>query len=175
MISNRGLSLAQLNAALPATAIAANTLHIGMFKGTQPSADLALQSNWGVGWNVMTTLLGLTQDNFLGSIAIEAITPVVNPSSRTITLPLGGSSRTLVGVADGTPTYFVVRIVAAAGAAATASWANFALTSSTGTLLAGPLIIGTVGAEGSDAELQFIGGTIKTGQAYRFLDLSFQV
>ncbi|QYW05443.1 hypothetical protein pEaSNUABM25_00087 [Erwinia phage pEa_SNUABM_25] len=176
MISNRGLSLAQLNSVFPATAIAANTLHIGLFKGTKPQMKNLMALSLTSGWNVLgITGLGLSQANFLGSIAIDNLTPSVNPSSRTISLPLAGSSRTLVGVADGTPTYFVARIVAAAGAAAVASWANFMLTSSPGTLLAGPVLIGTVGAEGSDAELQFIGGTIKTSQAYRFLDLSFQV
>ncbi|QZE59994.1 hypothetical protein pEaSNUABM35_00077 [Erwinia phage pEa_SNUABM_35] len=175
MISNKGASLAAINAGFPATAIAANTLHIALFKGTKPDFNQIFTLLHGAGWNVKAvTALGLTQANFLGSIAFAAMTPIVNPSARTLTLPFGGNAATLTGVADGTPTYYVARIVAAAGAGV-ASWANFVLSASTSTLLAGPAWMGTVGGQGSDAELQFIGGTIKTGQAYRFLDMTFQL
>lgn len=175
MISNKGASLAAINGGFPATAIAANTLHIALFKGPKPDFNQIFSQLPGSGWNLKAVIaLGLTQANFLGSIAFAAMTPVVNVGPRTVTLPFAGNAATLTGVADGTPTYYVARIVATAGAA-TASWANFVLSSSTGTLLAGPAWMGTVGDQGSDAELQFIGGTIKTGQAYRFLDLTIQL
>ena len=175
MINNKAASLAAINGAFPAAAIPANTFHIGLFKGPKPDFNQIFSQLPGGGWNLKAvTALGLTQANFLGSIAFAAMTPVVNPSARTVTLPFGGNASTLVGVADGTPTYYVARIVGS-GAPGIASWANFILSSSTGTLLAGPAWMGTVGDQGSDAELQFIGGTIKTGQAYRFLDMTFQL
>ena len=174
MISNKGASLAAINGGFPATALAANTLHIALFKGPKPDFNQIFSQLPGSGWNAKSvSALGLTQANFLGSIAFAAMTPVVNVGARTVTLPFGGNSSIFLGVADGTPTYYVARIVT--GSAGVASWANFVLSAATGTLLAGPAWMGTVGDQGSDAELQFIGGTIKTGQAYRFLDMTFQL
>lgn len=174
MISNKAVSLAQTNGALPATALALNTLHIGLFKGTMPkmSKIFDAQAPGAAGsllnWSTCCTQLGLLQADFLGSMACSAITPVVNPSSRTVTLPFGGVASVLTGVADGTPTFYVARQCPANAAA---TWAGFNYSA----FITGPFWIGTVGAQGSDAELQFIGGQIKTGQAYRFLDLTIQL
>lgn len=174
MISNKGLSLAQMNGAFPATAIAANTLHIGLFKGTAPKISKALDvMTWGgvgslLNWSNVAANLGLVQADFLGSMVCSAITPVVNAQARTITIPFGGIASTLTGVVDGTPTFYVARICQANAAA---GWGGFNYSS----YITGPFWIGSVGAEGSDAELQFIGGQIKTGQAYRFLDLTIQL
>ncbi|QZE57293.1 hypothetical protein MPK71_gp084 [Erwinia phage pEa_SNUABM_1] len=174
MISNKGLSLAQMNAAFPATAIVANGLHIGLFKGTAPKISKALDLmgpgtvNSLLNWSTIVTNLGLTSADFLGVLASAAITPIVNVNARTVTLPLAGQASTLTGIADGTPTFYVARILPAN---ASNNWAGFNYSAS----LTGPFWIGSVGAQGSDAELQFIGGTIKTGQAYRFLDLTIQL
>ncbi|QZE56619.1 hypothetical protein pEaSNUABM40_00083 [Erwinia phage pEa_SNUABM_40] len=174
MISNKGISLAQMNAAFPATALAANTLHIALFKGTAPKISKALDLmapgavNSLLTWSTVAANLGLTSTDFLGVLASAAITPVVNVTARTVTLPLSGQAATLVGAADGTPTFYVARILPAN---ASNNWAGFSYSAS----LTGPFWIGSVGAQGSDAELQFIGGTIKTGQAYRFLDLTIQL
>lgn len=174
MISNKGLSLALMNAAFPATAIAANTLHIGLFKGTMPKISKALDvMTWGgvgslLNWSNVAANLGLVQADFLGSMVCSAITPIVNVQARTVTIPFGGVASTLAGVADGTPTFYVARICPANAAT---GWGGFNYSAS----ISGPFWIGSVGAEGSDAELQFIGGQIKTGQAYRFLDLTIQL
>lgn len=174
MISNKGLSLAQMNGVFPATAIAANTLHIAIFKGTAPKISKALDvMAWGgvgslLNWSNVAANLGLVQADFLGSMVCSAITPIVNSQARTVTIPFGGVASTLTGVVDGTPTFYVARICPAN---ATVGWAGFNYSAN----IAGPFWIGSVGAEGSDAELQFIGGQIKTGQAYRFLDLTIQL
>lgn len=174
MISNKGLSLAQMNAAFPATALAANTLHIALFKGTAPKISKALDLsapgavNSLLNWNTVCANLGLTSADFLGDFVSGAITPVVNVNARTVTLPLSGQAATLVGISDGTPTFYVARILPANGAN---NWAGFSASSS----ITGPFWIGSVGDQGSDAELQFIGGQIKIGQAYRFLDLTIQL
>lgn len=174
MISNKGLSLALMNAAFPATAIAANTLHIGLFKGTMPKISKALDvMTWGgvgslLNWSNVASNLGLTSADFLGVLASAAITPIVNVNARTVTLPLAGQAATLTGIADGTPTFYVARICPAN---ASNNWTGFSYNAN----ISGPFWIGSVGAEGSDAELQFIGGQIKTGQAYRFLDLTIQL
>lgn len=174
MISNKGVSLGQMNAVFPATALAANTLHIAVFKGTAPKISKALDLlppgavNSLLNWNTVVANLGLLQTDFLGSMVCAAITPIVNVQSRTVTLPLAGQAATLSGIADGTPTFYVARILPAN---ATTGWAGFVYSAN----LTGPFWIGSVGAQGSDAELQFIGGQIKTGQAYRFLDLTIQL
>lgn len=174
MISNKGLSLAQMNSAFPASTISNGLLHIALFKGTAPKISKALDvMAWGgvgslLNWSTVASNLGLLQENYLGDMACTAITPIVNVSARTVTLPLGGLSSTLTGEADGTPTYYVARIITSN---TVASWGGFTYSAS----IAGPFWIGSVGAEGSDAELQFIGGQIKTGQAYRFLDLTIQL
>lgn len=174
MISNKAVSMAQMNAAFPATAIVANSLHIGLFKGTAPKISKALDVlppgsvNSLLNWNTVCANLGLVSADFLGVLASAAITPVVNVQARTVTLPLAGQAATLTGVADGTPTFYVARILPAN---ASNNWAGFAYSA----MLTGPFWIGSVGAQGSDAELQFIGGQIKTGQAYRFLDLTIQL
>lgn len=174
MINNKGVSLAQLNASFPTTAIAANTLHIALFKGTQPKLSKAYDAlavgatNAIYNWQAVCTALGLVQTDMLGNMACSALTPVVNATSRTLTLPFGGIASTLTGVADGTPTFYVARLCAANTAA---TWAGFNNSAN----ITGPFWIGSVGSDGSDAELQFIGGKIKTGQAYRFLDLTIQL
>jgi len=174
MISNKGLSLAQMNAAFPASTLAANTLHIGLFKGTAPKISKALDAmgpnavNSLLNWGFVCNNLGLSSSDCLGVLASAAITPIVNVGTRTVTLPLAGQASTLVGVADGTPTFYVARICPAN---ATNNWIGFANSA----YISGPFWIGSVGDQGSDAELQFIGGTIKTGQAYRFLDLTIQL
>lgn len=174
MISNKGLSLAQMNAAFPTSQISNGLLHIALFKGTAPkiSKALDLMPHGGVGsvlnWASVVSNLGLLQTNYLGDMACPPMTPIVNAAARTVTLPLGGLSSTLIGEADGAPTFYVARSITSN---TVASWAGFTYNAA----IAGPFWIGTVGAQGSDAELQFIGGTIKTGQAYRFLDLTIQL
>lgn len=174
MISNKGLSLAQMAGAFPASQISYGLLHIALFKGTAPKISKALDvMAWGgvgnvLNWSTVTANLGLVQANYLGDMACPTITPIVNVNARTVTLPFGGLSSTLIGEADGVPTYYVARIITSN---TVASWGGFNYSAS----IAGPFWIGSVGAEGSDAELQFIGGQIKTGQAYRFLDLTIQL
>ncbi|QZE58642.1 hypothetical protein pEaSNUABM28_00085 [Erwinia phage pEa_SNUABM_28] len=171
MINNKAASLVALGAAFPASAIAVNTLHIGLFKGTRPQLSKALDLIAGtasLNFQTILTTLGAVQADFLGSVACSAMTPQPNALARTLTLPLGGMASTLTGAADGTPTYYIARICPAN---ATATWAGFNYSSG----ITGPVWLGTVGAQGSDAELQFIGGQIKSGQAYRFLDLTLQL
>ncbi|AWY08360.1 hypothetical protein HOT49_gp083 [Erwinia phage vB_EamM_Alexandra] len=171
MISNKGASLSAMNAAFPATAIAVNTLHIGLFKGTRPDLNKIfniMAASPALNFQTVLTTLGVLQADYLGSVACSAMTPIVNVGARTVTLPFGGMVSTLTGVADGTPTYYIARICPAN---TLATWVGFNYSAA----LAGPVWIGTVGAEGSDAELQFIGGQIKTGQAYRFLDQTIQL
>lgn len=171
MISNKGVSIAQAAAAFSRTAIALNTLHIGLFKGEQQPMqrlfDNSAPSNIYT-WTNIATQLGLVQSNFLGSISCPALTPIFNPTARTLTLPLAPIAANLVGRADGVPTYYVARI-GTANAANT--WAGF---NAAGTIT-GALWTGTVGDEDSDAELRFVSGEIKLDQAYRFLDLSIQI
>lgn len=173
MINNKGVSLNLISSSFPAQSIVANTLHIALFKGTQPKLapvfdNLSGGSSMTLNWAACCTALGLTSANFMGDVAVPAITPVVNASSRTLTLPLAGVAANLTAAADGKPTFYVARICPANSAS---TWAAFNANAG----ISGPFWIGSVGPEGSDAELQFIGGTLKTGQAYRFLDLTFQL
>lgn len=174
MISNKGLSLAQMNAAFPATAIAANSLHVALFKGAMPKISKALDAlapgsvNSLLNFNNITVQLGLLPADFLGSMICPAVTPVVNAQARTVTIPFGGLASTLTPTAAGTPTFFVARVCPPN---TTTGFTGF----SPAAFLTGPFWIGTVGAQGSDAELQFIGGTLEQGKAYRFLDLTIQL
>lgn len=172
MNTNRATSLSQVNSMM-SKAIGLNTCHIGIFKGTKPNLNAICDgANAGptalVTWPNAVSALGLTQANFLGCIVLPAMTPVVNPTARTATFPLSGVATNLTVLADGTPTYFVIRQLPTAQSN---NWAGF---SAAGTPVM--VIMGTVGVEGSDAELQFTGtGNMKTGEVYRFLDLTFQL
>lgn len=173
MISNKGTSLVEING-LFASAIPLNTMHIGLFKGAVPRLEDALVVTPGTPNSTLISLataftnMGIVQANYLGSIVCPAITPVINVDARTVTLPLSTLSQSVLGLAGGTPTYFVLRQCSVAAAAQT--WAGF---NSTGYI--NNLIIGTVGTDSSDAELRFIGGNIVAGQTYRLLDLNFQL
>lgn len=174
MISNKGLSLSQMNASFPAAAIAANVLHVALFKGTMPKLSKALDAlppgavNSLLNFNNVTVQLGLSQNDFLGSMLCSAFTPVVNVNARTVTIPFGGMASILTGAASGTPTFYMARLCPAN---TTIGFTGFSPAAN----ITGPFWIGSVGAQGSDAELQFIGGTIAQGQAYRFLDLTIQL
>lgn len=173
MISNKGTSLVEING-LFASAIPLNTMHIGLFKGSVPRMEDALVSTPGTPNSTLISLvtaftnMGIVQANYLGSIVCPAMTPVINVDARTVTLPLSALSQSVLGLAVGTPTYFVLRQCSVASGAQ--SWAGFNAAG-----YVNNLIIGTVGTDSSDAELRFIGGNIVAGQTYRLLDLNFQL
>ena len=171
MISNKGCSQSQVAAEFPASAIVAGQAHIGVFKGTMPNLDKLFDivlASPQINMQSAVNIVGISQQDFLGSMVLPAMTPVVNVQSRTITLPLSGSANMLNVIADGTPTWFMYRKLSSANT--TNTWAGFNLNA-----IINGAMVGTVGPEGSDAELQYTGDALVTGQAYRVLDLTFQL
>lgn len=174
MKSNKMDSQAQLfNSLSPGPA--ANTLHIGLFQGEQPALS-RLTQGWGnlaaIPWASACTSLGLLSDNFLGSRTFPAMTLAVSNTSRLCTLPFASQAGGLVPVKAGIPTFFVMRVSVATTAT---TWAGFSHSASPSNMLTGPVIIGSVGLEGSNAELQINNLNLLTGQSYALLDLTFQL
>lgn len=173
MISNKAASLAQMNGAFNGT-IANGLLHISLFKGVMPSMDKVFDNMYPVAvdgllnWRTCCTQLGLVQADHLGDVTFPTMNISVNANSRTVTLPLYATGAQLVGAVSGTPTFYVARII---GVGTVAAWLGFNYNAN----ITGAFWIGTVGPEGSDAELQFIGGEIEAGQKYTFRDLMLQL
>lgn len=173
MITNKATSQAQINSMLPATAIAANMIHIGLFKGSKPDLGLVMNGIPGAAgtvasWATMVTALGLTSANFLGDVILPAFTPRVEVDARTVTIPMTTLVANFTAATTDIPTFFVLRQLAVASTDAT-----FAGFSTAGTALL--TMIGTVSNADEGGELQFIGPSIVSGQVYRFLDLSIQL
>lgn len=171
MISNKGCSQAQVAAEFPASVIGAGHAHIGVFKGTMPDLNKLFDivaSSPSVSMLSAVSILGIDKSDFLGSMVLPTMTPIVNVNSRTITLPLSGSANMLNVIADGTPTWFMYRRLLLSYDKN--EWVGFTLNSS----ILGAMI-GTIGPEGSGEELQYTGGALVAGQAYRVLDLTFQL
>lgn len=147
---------------------------IGLFTGAMPSLNSLppnINQNGQLGIAQMLTDLGVLQAQFLGNINFtNAATrkPVVTHDvvARKIGVSFSNITTDLLGIAVGTPTFFIALGTSTASTDAS-SWAAFI----SGTY-AYSVIIGTVGDEDSNAEMKLVGGKIVAGQGYRFTDLA---
>lgn len=173
MIINKASSQAQIQSMLPATAIAANTMHIALFKGSKPDLGLALNGVPGASgsvasWATIVAALGLTSANFLGNMILPAFTPRVEVGTRTVTIPMTTLVANFTAPTTDVPTFFVLRQLSVASTDST-----FAGFSAAGNALL--TMIGTVSNVDEGGELQFIGPSLVQGQVYRFFDLAIQL
>lgn len=147
---------------------------IGLFTGAMPSLSSLppnINQNGSISVAQLLTDLGVVQAQFLGNINFTtAVTrkPVVTHDAvaRKIGVSFSNITTDLLGIAVGTPTFFIAISTASVGTDAS-SWAAFISGGN-----AYSVIIGTVGDEDSNAEMKLVGGKIVAGQGYRFTDLA---
>lgn len=154
---------------------------VGLFSGTMPNLvavpDTTTQNHLLTPAQLFTAL-GIVQAQFLGCQNYSTtvgrkpnLTLGRNADfsmNRKVNVNFTAVTTDLIGAANGTPTFFIGLRTSAAGTDAS-TWAAF----NSGSYI-DEFIIGTVGNEDSDAELKLVGGSIVTGQGYRFTDLNLQ-
>lgn len=154
---------------------------IGLFNGTLPNIvavpDTVTQTQLLTPTQLMIAL-GITSTQFLGCQNYSTTAgrkPLVTVGrnadysvNRKVNVNFTAVTTDLIGAAAGTPTFFIALRTSAAGTDAS-TWAAFI----SGTYV-DDFIIGTVGNEDSDADLKLVGGSIVSGQGYRFTDLNVQ-
>lgn len=173
MNNNRGanscLALATLQAMFSNTT---NATSIAIFKGTIPDLDASvplLSTNNTFTASSMFPAIGATSDNCLAVLRLPQLTPVYDPQTNVWRVGLSSLTANMLGLATGTPTYALVR---QSTVAATAD--NYAAGFANGVNVNNLLLV-TVGADTSDAELRILGGQIVSGQSYRMTDLQISL
>lgn len=148
--------------------LGANLMHVALFSGTPPTDDQltalnttsASQFAWG-----SAVISGFAlPSQMLANCVVQAITPTMDFDNNILSLPIGGQSNLATVVADGTPTWFMLRITTATSTSD--SWAGFVAGAN-----AAVIITGTVGDENSNADMKILGGTVALNKPVRLADL----
>ncbi len=154
---------------------------VGLFTGTLPNV-IAVPDTTNQAHQLTPTqlfvALGITSSQFLGcqnystTAGRKPNVTIGRNADYTVNRKLNVNftpvTTDLVGMASGTPTFFIGLRTSAAGTDAS-SWAAMISGS-----YVDEFIIGTVGNEDSDADLKLVGGSVVGGQGYRFTDLNLQ-
>lgn len=166
---NSFMAMTALNPRLPPNSnTAVNAVHIALFSG-EPPTDAQLNamittSGQTIPWSAAAINSFASALNFLGDVTCGIMTVTMDLDNNVMQLPFSAQANLATIAASGTPTWFMMRLTAAASAADT--FAGFAAGSS-----AYVVITGTVGDENSNADLKIVGGTVIAGQPLRLADM----
>ncbi|QYW04754.1 hypothetical protein MPK74_gp086 [Erwinia phage pEa_SNUABM_7] len=156
---------------VPNSTMLDNVLHVGLFNGTMPTDDQILAllgSSQLPTWTAAAVAPFATASNFLGDLACLSIVPTIDPDALSLVIPLSSQANNFVIATSGTPTWFMMRLCAAASAgSAFANWSASTTCSA--------LVWGTVGDENSTADLKIVGGTVTANVAVRPSDIRIKL
>lgn len=148
-----------------------NTL-LGLFQGPIPDLSTVnlTDADFGITSDVLFSQLGLLEENCLGLIRLPALARQYEyvGQGTAIRIPMSEITEDLIGIKNGTPTFFLMRTLN--DRFANSTWAHFIKASSIHNA-----IIGSVSDVAGTGELRILGGEIQAGVRYRLTDLTVHV
>jgi len=153
------------------TATTNGQLHVALFSGTPPTDEQlqALLDGTAAGftWSAARLASFATSANFLADIALDVTTATYDPVTMQHVIPCSQQATNMVVAANGTPTWFLMRL-------STVATTGMDFVGFTSAGVAYVCVTGTVGDENSNADLRIKGGTVSTGVQIRPMDFRFK-
>lgn len=152
--------------------IADRTL-LGLFQGPIPDLSTVnpTGANFGLTSDELFSQLGLLEENCLGLVRLPALARQYEyvGQGTAIRIPMSEITEDLIGIKNGTPTFFLLRTLQ--NSASSATWAKF----NEARISVQNAMLGSVSDVAGNGELRILGGEIQAGVRYRLTDLTVHV